>query len=270
MVGQRPSLCVRGPWGHKGRWTGWNRGQCPTSSAPSPKTCLPGCPIPESRVEVGGSQHLVLQGLLPPPGRGHTHRAGPQSAEGPGRPLRPLPPWGLGCRWSVCPPSAGGYSRLWSLRAQGPCNWAGRGPAVCPGGSHWVVCGCPSWALLQAQRRGVGARPWEGGDPAHLPVGATARHTGLQGTSPTWRTPRHRRPPAAGPGVGRVSQESVADPGPHCGVGAAPPHRPPPDLPPSLAAAAAGRGAPGPGPGGRGGRKRPGAVPPAPGSRQEG
>lgn len=198
MVGQRPSLCVRGPWGHKGRWgTGWNRGQCPTSSAPSPKTCLPGCPIPEGGVEAEGSKHLILQGPLPPPGRGHTHRAGPQGAEGPGRPLRPLPPWGLGCRWSVCPPSAGGYSRLWSLRAQGPCNWAGRGLGCLPRGSHWAVRGCPSWALPQAQRRGVGARPWEGGpgSPAsrcHCPSHRAAGHVTHVENSPPPSSARSR------------------------------------------------------------------------------
>lgn len=147
-----------------------------------------------------------------PPGRGPTHQAGRPDAEAPGCWPRLLAQ-GPGCGCSAGPPPAGAGSRLWSLGTQLPCGRPGgtlpatRG-ALCPAESPaWGSAAAPSPVPpgpCSAVGRGAQVCPgWGGEGPAHLPVGATARHTVPWGASPAQRTRLHRRPPAAGPGRGR-------------------------------------------------------------------
>lgn len=212
---------------------------------------------------LGGTEGQRLEhGLVP---SGHPavggwggDRGGPRPwvrPHSPGRPPR--------CRGTGARSEASGLGPrvqlLWastsSRRALPPLVTAGTGSLRRgrggPGSATLVASAgqCPRPRRLQSQGRG----------PAHLPAGATARHTGPWRASRRWRMRLLRRLPAAAPGVGVAVSRALQARG--CPLAAAPA-----SLPASPAPAPVGRGAPGGGPGGRGGLWLSGAAPPAAGS----
>lgn len=177
-----------------------------------PGFCLPAGV--ESRVTPVPGPQGQPSSLPLPPGRGHTHQAGPRGTAAlgrqPGRPAR-----GPGCGCSAGPPPAGACSCLWSLPGTGvPWGRAGapltsqpqdQGPFA-PLLRLLSPCLTPAPGVYSCPQRG-----WGQEGPAHLLGGATAHHTVPRGASPVWRTRLSRHLPAAGPGAA-AGQEGPTNP----------------------------------------------------------
>lgn len=121
-----------------------------------------------------------------------------------------------------------------------------KGPTQCLASAASSSESLPGSLLCRSRAAGCQESGRGTGGPAHLSVGATARHTAPWRVSPTWRTCLHHRLHTAGPGWGLDIRRAL--PTPILPFGHSPPTF---DVPASPAPAALGRGAPGTGPGGR-------------------